>query len=203
MRKAIAIVLFAIIPIISSAEHHKAEINKPAPGFELNSSKNTLHKLSDFLGKWVILEWINFDCPFVKKHYDSENMQKLQKKLTAKGVVWLSICSSAESKQGHFDAKEINQIISDYEAAMTAYLIDVSGKVGKSYGAKTTPHMYVINPEGKLVYAGAIDDTPSTNVEDVKNSKNYIDALLNSYLNGTKPDVKSVTKPYGCSVKYK
>ena len=121
-----------------------------------------------------MLEWINFDCPFVKKHYNSKNMQSLQLKYTNKDIVWLAICSSTESKQGHFSNDEINERIAKHNAKMTAYLIDEDGTVGKMYGAKTTPHMYVISKEGKLVYVGGIDDKATVDVDDIKDAKNYV-----------------------------
>lgn len=181
---------------------NKAKIGENAPNFTLTDSYGKTHKLSDFVGKYVVLEWINFDCPFVVKHYKSENMQKLQKEFTDKGVIWLAICSSAEGKQGHFDNKEINKRINDYKAKMTAYLIDKDGTVGKLYDAKVTPHMYIINPEGKLIYQGAIDDIKSTDTEDIKKAKNYVRIALESAMNG-KPIETKTSVPYGCSVKYK
>ena len=181
---------------------NKAKIGENAPNFTLTDSYGKTHKLSDFAGKYVVLEWINFDCPFVVKHYKSENMQKLQKEFTDKGVIWLAICSSAEGKQGHFDNKEINKRINDYKAKMTAYLIDEDGTVGKLYDAKVTPHMYIINPEGKLIYQGAIDDIKSTDTEDVKKAKNYVKIALESAMNN-KPIETKTSVPYGCSVKYK
>lgn len=169
--------------------------------FTLPDSKGNTHKLSDYKGKWVVLEWINFGCPFVKKHYDTDNMQKLQRKYTEKDVVWLSICSSAEGKQGHMEANEINKALTDKKTAMTAYLIDEDGKVGKMFKAKTTPQIVVINPDGKIVYNGAIDDIASANKDDVAKAKNYLVQILDPALAGEKvPELKS--KPYGCSVKY-
>ena len=139
-----------------------AKIDAPAPDFKLQDSKGKSHSLSDFRGKWVVLEWVNFDCPFVRKHYRSGNMPALQAEYTGKDVVWLSICSSAPGRQGYFEGKELLDRIALEKSAATAYLIDTDGKVGQLYGAKTTPHMYVINPEGTLVYAGGIDNIAST-----------------------------------------
>jgi peroxiredoxin len=202
--KSIAIALIAIFAfsVAYAVVPGKAKINETAPVFTLKDSNGKEHSLSDFKGKIVVLEWINFDCPFVKKHYDGNNMQSLQKKYTDKGVIWLSICSSAEGQQGNFDNSEINKRIKDKKAAMTAYLIDETGEVGGLYSAKTTPHMYVIDKSGKLVYAGAIDDKKSTDPEDTKNSKNYVAAALDELLAG-KAVSEAVTTPYGCSVKYK
>jgi glutathione peroxidase-family protein len=167
----------------------------------LTDSKGETHSLSDFNGKYVVLEWINFDCPFVKKHYNSRNMQKLQKTYTEKDVVWLTICSSAPGKQGNFDSDEINERIEDLGGAMTAYLIDADGTVGKSYSAKTTPHMYIINPEGTLIYAGGIDNIPSADEDDISKATNYVSAALDAAMSGKEVATKT-SKPYGCSVKY-
>jgi hypothetical protein len=185
---------------ISAAD--KAEIDKPAPDFTLTDTYGKAHSLSDFRGKYVVLEWINFGCPFVGKHYNSGNMQRLQKKYTGKDVIWLTICSSAKGKQGYMEAEDINEELEERGAAMTAYLIDASGETGKMYGAKTTPHMYIIDPEGILVYAGGIDDTPSTDTDDIKTAKNYVSVNLDLLLEGKDVDTK-VSRPYGCSVKYK
>jgi peroxiredoxin len=197
--------ILAIIALMAASAtafaKNKAEIGKMAPNFTLTDSKGETHNLSDFKGKYIVLEWINFDCPFVVKHYDSKNMQKLQKKMTGKDVVWLTICSSADGKQGHFGNDEINKRIKELGGNMTAYLVDESGEVGRMYGAKTTPHMYIINPDMNLIYQGAIDDKPSTNQADIKGAKNYVEAALMEAWDG-KEVSESSTKPYGCSVKY-
>jgi len=176
-------------------------INQLAPQFTLKDTKNKVINLADFKGKYVVLEWFNQGCPFVKKHYESGNMQKLQKEYTGKGVIWLSICSSAPGKQGYENSAEYNKIFADKHAAPTAILTDPTGKIGHLYGAKTTPGMYVINPKGVLIYAGAIDDTPGTDVSEIDTAKNYVKAALDESMSG-----KSVTTPetksYGCSVKY-
>ncbi len=179
-----------------------ANVDAPAPAFTLVDQNGKSHSLSDFKGKVVVLEWVNFGCPFVRKHYDSGNMQKLQKNYTAKGVVWLSVSSSATGKQGHFEADELKQRLTTEKAAPTAYLIDADGTVGKAYGAKTTPHMYVINKEGVLVYEGAIDDIASTDVDDVAKAKNYVSASVEAVMAGKEVPVKW-SKPYGCGVKYR
>ncbi|MCK7525518.1 MAG: thioredoxin family protein [Ignavibacteriales bacterium] len=178
-----------------------AKLNEIAPNFKLVDSNGKEHSLSDYSGKLVVLEWINYECPFVKKHYDSKNMQTLQEKYTKEGVIWLTICSSAESKQGNFTNDEINSRSKKHNAKFTAYLVDTDGKVGKMYGAKTTPHMYIINKDGKLVYAGGIDDKASTDLEDIKGAKNYVSLALDELLAGKNVSVQS-SKPYGCSVKY-
>jgi len=198
------ILVLAIIFSISSAvyaEGTKAEIDKIAPGFTLVDSYGITYSLSDFDGQYIVLEWINYDCPFVVKHYASKNMQNLQKKYSDLGVAWLTICSSAPGKQGHFEADEINKRSKEYGANFKAYLIDEDGTVGKMYEAATTPHMYVINPEGILIYAGAIDSIRSTDQADIPKSENYVEKALTEAMGG-KPVTTKVTKAYGCSVKY-
>jgi len=179
----------------------QAKLNESASDFKLTDVNGSEHSLSDFKSKIVVLEWINYDCPFVKKHYDSKNMQSLQETYTAKDVVWLAICSSNEGKQGNFSVEEINKRSKNHGAKFTAYLIDEDGTVGKMYGAKTTPHMYIIDKSGMLVYAGGIDDKASTDIDDIKGSKNYVSSALDELLAGKTVSVQSST-PYGCSVKY-
>ena len=174
---------------------------EPAPNFSLPDTRGKMQSLVDFKGKYVVLEWVNFDCPFVKKHYDSNNMQSLQNEMVEKGVVWLSINSSAEGKQGHFTPEEVQERIKQKGAAPTAYLFDSKGEVGRLYGAKTTPHMFIINPEGVLIYQGAIDNTPSTDTEDIAGAKNYVRTALAEAMAG-QAVVDSTTQSYGCSVKY-
>jgi peroxiredoxin len=178
-----------------------ATVGQAAPAFTLTDTNGKTHSLSDYKGKYVVLEWVNFDCPFVGKHYGSGNMQKLQKAYTAKDVIWLSINSSAPGKQGNFPAAKINALLKEKNAAPSAYLLDPDGNVGRAYGAKTTPHMYVIDPAGTLLYAGGIDDKPSTDVADIPTARNYLSAALDEALAGNPVSVKS-SQPYGCSVKY-
>lgn len=178
-----------------------AAVDKPAPDFSLTGIDGKTYKLSDYKGKYVVLEWNNPDCPFVKKHYNSGNMQALQKKYTDEGVVWLTICSSAKGKQGYYEPAALVDMTKEKKCASTAYLRDPAGTVGREYGAKTTPHMFVINPEGALIYAGAIDDKPSVDPKDIKSATNYVAACLNESMAG-KPVATSSTTSYGCSVKY-
>lgn len=177
------------------------DAGNPAPDFTLTDSQGKEHKLSDFKGKYVVLEWANPECPFVRKHYDSGNMQKLQKEYTGKGVVWLMIASSAEGKQGHFTAEKWNETLKQENASPTAVLLDADGQVGKLYGAKTSPHMFVINPEGNVVYAGAIDSIKSANKADIEKATNYVSAALDAAMAG-KPVETASASPYGCSIKY-
>ncbi|HKW14779.1 MAG TPA: thioredoxin family protein [Candidatus Krumholzibacteria bacterium] len=178
-----------------------AAIDQKAPDFSLAGIDGKTYKLSDFKGKYVVLEWNNLDCPFVKKHYGSGNMQALQKKYTDKGVVWLTICSSAQGKQGYYEPAALQDMTKERKLSSTAYLRDADGTVGKEYGAKTTPSMFVVNPDGNLIYAGAIDDKPSTDPNDIPGANNYVAACLDASLAG-KPVATHSTVSYGCSVKY-
>lgn len=184
-----------------SAHAQAAAVGKAAPAFTLKDAAGKTHQLADFKGKFVVLEWLNPECPFVKKHYNSGNMQALQKEFTAKGVVWLSINSSAAGQEGHLDEKLAKTFVKDKKSLATAVLLDSDGAVGKTYDAKVTPHMFVIDPAGVLIYNGAIDDKPSPKLEDVATAKNYVAEALNSAMKGEKVATAS-TRPYGCSVKY-
>ncbi|MBW8190117.1 thioredoxin family protein [Neiella marina] len=175
--------------------------NQMAPDFALPSSNGETISLSDYKGKYVILEWTNHDCPFVKKHYSGGNMQGLQKQYTGQDVVWLSIISSAPGKQGYVDATAANMLTTSREAAPTHVLFDGDGQVGKTYGAKTTPHMYIIKPDGMLAYIGAIDSIKSTDPADIARATNYVTQAMNE-LEAGQAVSKPLTKPYGCSVKY-
>jgi len=191
------ILLFGLV----SQGHAAAVVGKPAPPIELRDSDGKAVRLDAFKGKFVVLEWVNFGCPFVGKYYGSGNMQKLQKKYTGEGVVWLSICSSAPGKQGYVTGPEAKKLEEEKGAAPSRFLLDPKGTVGKSYGAKTTPHMFVIDPKGIVVYNGAIDDKPSTNRDDIATAKSYLAAALDASMSGKKVEI-AVSQPYGCSVKY-
>jgi len=191
----------ALLTLGSALTTQAAEVGKPAPAFTLTDTNGKSHNLADFKGKTVVLEWINHGCPFVVKHYSGGHMQALQKEYTGKGIVWLSICSSAPGKQGHMSAADWNKTNTEKKASPTAVLLDDDGKVGTLYGAKTTPHMYVINAEGTLVYAGAIDSIKSTSSDDVPKATNHVKVALDEILAG-KPVTTATTAPYGCSVKY-
>ncbi|MDX2257857.1 MAG: thioredoxin family protein [Hyphomicrobiaceae bacterium] len=177
------------------------KIGEPAPDFTAVDSKGQTVKLADYRGKTVILEWTNEGCPYVKKHYGTGNMQALQKETTGGGVVWLTVISSAPGQQGHLSPAEIEALATKQAAAPTATLIDADGKIGKAYDAKTTPHMYVIKPDGVLAYAGAIDDKPTADEADVKTATNYVKNALAQIAAG-KPVDPALTRAYGCSVKY-
>lgn len=174
---------------------------QPAPEFSVKDATGKDVKLADYKGKWVVLEWYNKDCPFVKKHYGSGNMQKLQKLYTERGVTWLTVISSKEGKQGYLEpAKALIQAKAE-KASPTAILIDSTGTVGKAFNAKVTPHMFVIDPQGKIVYNGAIDDNDSADPDVIPKSKNYVTSALDAAMAGKKVEV-TTTQPYGCGVKY-
>jgi glutathione peroxidase-family protein len=199
MKKYFAVLIIMFFSSLMYSQ--KAKLNEAAPGFTLKDSFEKEYSLSDFEGKIVVLEWINFECPFVKKHYNSNNMQNLQEKYTKDGIIWLAVCSSAKNKQGNFSNDEINSRSKKLKAKYLAYLIDENGNVGKMYGAKTTPHMYIIDKKGKLVYAGGIDDKPTTDIDDIETAKNYVSSALDELLDSKNVSTQSST-PYGCSVKY-
>ncbi|BAZ13003.1 hypothetical protein NIES4071_48370 [Calothrix sp. NIES-4071] len=188
-------------PVSQSTETNAVRVGAPAPAFTAVDSNGKTHNLSDFKGKTVVLEWTNHECPFVKKHYESGNMQALQKEKTGKGVVWLSVISSAPGQQGNVTPQKASELTKSRNASPTAVLIDADGKVGKLYQARTTPHMYVIDKNGILQYTGAIDDNSSKNPQDAKTANNYVRAAVDSVLKG-EPVKTSTTQPYGCSVKY-
>lgn len=185
-----------------SAASAAATVGQPAPAFALTDTNGKAVNLADYKGKTVVLEWHNPECPFVKKHYDSSNMQGLQSKYTKDGVVWLAVSSTEPGHQDYKKPDVMNGILKTSKASPTAYLMDDSGATGKSYGAKTTPHMYIINAQGTLVYAGGIDDKRSSNVADIKTAKNFVAAALDEIKAG-KPVSVATSTPYGCSVKYK
>lgn len=176
-------------------------LGEPAPGFTLTNTAGQAVSLSDYKGKFVVLEWTNHECPFVKKHYSSGNMQSQQKELTGRGAVWLSIVSSAPGKQGHVDGAAADAQTRSRGAAPTAVLLDASGDVGRLYGAKTTPHMFLVSPEGTLLYMGGIDSIPSSDAADIAKATPYVKVALAEALAG-KPVSEAATRPYGCSIKY-
>lgn len=198
-RIAVVVLLLLLAPGCSARDG--AVVGKPAPPIQLRDVDGETVRLDSFQGKFVVLEWVNFQCPFVGKHYGSGNMQKLQKKYTDEGVVWISICSSARGKQGYVTGPQAKQILKEKGAAPTRFLLDPKGTVGKAYGAKTTPHMFVIDPKGIVRYNGAIDDKPSTKRADIETAKNYLTAALDAAMAGKKIEV-AASQPYGCSVKY-
>ncbi|HCU26088.1 MAG TPA: thioredoxin family protein [Deltaproteobacteria bacterium] len=198
MKTFLALFVLVLTPSLGFAE---AVVGQAAPAFQVKDATGKDQTLSNYAGQWVVLEWYNKDCPYVRKHYGSGNMQNLQKTYTAKGVKWLTVLSSAPGKQGYLEAAQALENAKQVGSAATAVLLDPSGAMGQAYGAKTTPHMYVIDPKGKLVYAGAIDDNNSANPAVIPTSKNYVAAALDEALAG-KAVMVSSSQPYGCSVKY-
>ncbi len=195
MKKNLIALMF--VPVLSFA----SLVSKKAPVFKLNDMNNKEVSLEDYKGKYTVLEWTNHGCPFVKKHYNSKNMQKTQKIIRETGAAWLSIISSAKGKQGHSSAAEA---LADYKSKgsnATTVLIDEQGVVGRKYSAKTTPHMFIINPEGVVVYEGAIDSIASASENDISKAQNYILKAFENIKAGAKITT-SKSKPYGCSVKY-
>ena len=172
-----------------------------APDFTLKGADGKTYTLSDYEGQYVILEWLNHGCPYVKKHYGSGNMQATQAKQTADGAVWFSIVSSAPGKQGYESAEQAKKTAEAHDSKATAVLLDPTGKVGKEYGAKRTPEMFIINPEGEIIYHGAIDSIRSSNPADIKKATNYVNAAMAEAKAG-EPVSDESTQPYGCGVKY-
>ena len=176
-------------------------VGQPAPEFSAPDLQGKPVKLSDFKGKFVVLEWVNPECPYVRRHYDTGNMPELQKELATKGVVWLAVNSSSQSSGEFTPPEQMAKWIAAKGGAPRATLIDKDGKVGRLYGARTTPHMYLIDPQGKLIYAGAIDDKRWASADETKNARNHVRAALTESMAG-KPVSVAATSPYGCSVKY-
>lgn len=194
-----AIAILAVSIALSTA--WAARVGEPAPEFTATDSNGQVHKLSDYHGKLVVLEWSNCGCPYTQKHYNSGNMQRLQREWTGRGVIWLTVISSAPGKQGYVTASEENAYLKQVNAAPTAVLLDPTGALGHLYDAKTTPHIFIISAQGTLIYNGAIDDRPTTDLADVNGAKNYVSAALDEATSG-KPVSVATSRPYGCSVKY-
>jgi hypothetical protein len=178
-----------------------ARVGEKAPEFSATDSHGAGHMLSEYRGKFVVLEWHNNGCPYVRKHYESGNMQRLQKVWTERGVVWLTVISSAPGMQGHVSAAEENAYVKQVDAAPTAVLLDPAGRLGHLYDAKTSPHMFIVDPSGMLVYNGAIDDRPTPDPASLAGARNYVSQALAEGLAG-KPVSLPTSRPYGCSVKY-
>jgi peroxiredoxin len=191
----------AALAALVSACSAQVKVGGPAPDFTAKDSRGQSEALAQYRGKYVVLEWHNQGCPFTKKHYTSGNMQALQKEWTAKGVVWFTVISSAPGAQGYVTPSEENDYLAKEHAAPTAVLLDADGKIGHLYSARTTPQMVVIDPNGNVIYDGAIDDRPTPDPGDVKGADNYVSDALTAAIAG-KPVATPFTRPYGCSVKY-
>ena len=187
--------------LVACSAQATPEIGAPAPDFAVTDTSGKTWSLPELAGTKVILEWTNHDCPYVRKHYDSGNMQALQKEATADGYLWLSVISSAPGKQGHVDAAQADSLTASRDAAPSAVLLDEKGAMGKAYGAKTTPHMYIIDDQGTLVFMGGIDDKSSSDPADIPGARNHV-RLAMAELAAGKPISEPITRPYGCSVKY-
>jgi len=194
--------VLALFLALAVPQAQAARVGEHAPDFTATDSNGHTHKLSEYAGKYVVLEWTNRGCPYTQKHYSSGNMQNLQREWTAKGVVWLTVASSAPGEQGYVTAADENAYLKQANAAPTAALLDPNGTLGHLYNAKTTPDMYVINPQGVLIYQGAIDDRPSADPSDIRGAKNYVSMALSEAMVG-KPVSVAAAQPYGCSVKYR
>jgi len=179
----------------------QAKVGEPAPAFTATATNGAPVSLASYKGKIVVLEWTNHECPYVRKHYETGNMQALQREATAQGVVWLTLISSAKGEQGYVTAAQADELTTSRKAAPTAVLLDEPGVVGRMYGATNTPHMYVVDKAGTLIYAGAIDDRPTTRRADVPGASNYVRAALDSVSAG-QPVKTPITRAYGCTVKY-
>ena len=197
---AFAAIAFLVLPLSNLAQ--TAKVNAPAPDFTATDSQGQSHTLDQYRGKYVVLEWHNQGCPFTRKHYVSGNMQALQKEWTAKGVVWFTVISSAPGAQGYVTSAQENDYLAKMHATPTAALLDPDGKVGRLYNAKTTPDMFIIDPLGKLIYSGAIDDRPTPDVSDIQGADNYVSDALSAAMSG-KSVAMPYTRAYGCSVKYR
>jgi hypothetical protein len=201
IQRLVAFAAVIFLGSVSAAAFASVSVGAAAPDFTLSDSNGKTHSLADYNGKIVVLEWNNPECPFVRKHYGSGNMQKQQVAATAAGVIWLTINSGASGKQGDLDGPAANAYVAKVGGKQTAYLLDPTGKVGHLYGAKTTPHMYVIDQAGVLRYMGGIDSIASTDVDDLTKATQYVPQVLAELAAG-KPVSVATSQPYGCSVKY-
>jgi peroxiredoxin len=187
--------------LLPAAVAQGVRVGSPAPEFTATDSNGKTETLDQYRGKYVVLEWHNQGCPFTQKHYVSGNMQALQKEWTAKGVAWFTVISSAPGQQGYVTPGQENAYVQQMHAVPTAVLMDPAGKLGHLYNAKTTPEMFVIDPQGKLIYTGAIDDKPTPDPDDIRGANNYVSDALTEAMAG-KPVATPYTRSYGCSVKY-
>lgn len=199
--KSLFIAIMLLAQISFAAKMTELKVDTAAPTFTAKTQEGKEIKLVDYKGKWVVMEWYNEGCPYVKKHYGSKNMQTLQKTYTDKGAVWLTVATSAKGEQGYVAPEKAKDAFKTAGMNSTALLLDAEGTIGKTYGAVTTPHMFVINPEGKLVYAGAIDSDSSSDPAKIPGAINYVASALDEGMSG-KTITKKTSKPYGCSVKY-
>lgn len=191
----------AALVAFSAAASAAATVGQSAPAFSATDTTGKAVSMADFKGRTVVLEWVNPGCPFVRKHYDSANLPATQKRAVAQGVVWLAVNSTNAGASDYLAPAAMGAWMKDKGAAATATLMDPDGRLGRAYGARTTPHLYVIDPQGTLVYAGAIDSKPSANPADIRTATNYVDQAVAAVTAG-KPVAPAATQPYGCSIKY-
>ena len=189
------------LALVAGSASAALRVGEPAPDFEGADTKGKTHRLTDYRGKTLVLEWTNHDCPYVRKHYGSGNMQAQQREAAEQGVVWLSVISSAPGKQGNVSPARADELTESREASPLAVILDPSGGIGHAYGAKTTPHMYIVDESGKLIYMGGIDSIATADANDIPRATQYVRAALREMADG-KPVSNPVTRPYGCSVKY-
>ena len=193
---------FIILSLYACGSGATLHVGEAAPDFEGIDTSGKVHRLADYRGKTVVLEWTNHDCPYVRKHYSAGNMQDQQREAAAQGVVWLSVISSAPGKQGHVSPGRADELTRNRGAEPHAVILDIEGRIGRTYNAKTTPHMFIIDDTGKLIYMGGIDSISTANPDDISRATQYVRVALQEMAAG-KPVSTPVTKPYGCSVKYR
>ena len=201
MPKPIFRVVLITLAVYAGNSSAALRVGQPAPDFEGVDTHGKVHRLADYRGKTLVLEWTNHDCPYVRKHYSAGNMQDQQRAAAAQGVVWLSVISSAPGKQGHVSPQQADELTRSRDAAPEAVILDSESTIGRAYGAKTTPHMYIIDGAGTLVYMGGIDSIASADPSDITRATQYVRLALQELAAG-KPVGTPVTRPYGCSVKY-
>jgi AhpC/TSA family len=201
-KPVLAFVVMGLAVIVAVSIAWAARVGDRAPDFSGTDTAGKVHKLSEYKGKYVVLEWTNRGCPYTQKQYNSGNMQRLQREWTGRDVIWLTVISSAPGEQGYATGPQEDEYVKQVKASPTAVLLDPTGELGHLYDAKTTPHMFIIDPQGILIYNGAIDDKPTTDLADINGAKNYVTLALNEAMSG-KTVSNPTTRPYGCSVKYK
>ncbi|MBP6502997.1 MAG: thioredoxin family protein [Rhodoferax sp.] len=201
-RRSLLAMAATMLGLSATAVRATPSVGQPAPAFSLTDTAGKTVQLADFRGRHVVLEWVNPGCPYVRKHYSSANMQGTQKDVTAQGVVWLAINSTENASTDYLAPAQMGRWMQSQQATATHTLMDEDGTVGKAYGARTTPHMYIVDPAGKLIYAGGIDSVPSSRVDDIKTAVNYVKQGVREALAG-QPIRAATTRPYGCSIKYK
>ena len=203
MNRRNAFLLSALWALLAAgAAQAAATVGQPAPDFTLKDASGKTVKLSDFRGRHVVLEWTNPGCPFVRKHYNSGNMPATQKEAMDKGVVWLAVNSTEKASSDYLEPGKLVAWMKERQSAPSAMLMDEEGTAGKAYGARTTPHMYIVDPQGRLIYAGGIDSIPSARADDIRKATNYVRQGLGEALAG-KAVSAATTQPYGCTIKYK